>query len=410
MEAGPYHVRVLVLWAAQVLLVQHRDGRDGISYWLPPGGGSEPGEGAEAAAVREVKEETGLNVRVLRRIPVPVERGYICFLAELVGPDTVIPELEEPSDGIYTVGAAWHPVNVDAPLAVMEPEYWSELAPVIRDELRRSSDRPYREAARYYRARPPYSEELSPRLSALLGWSGEGRLLDVGCGPGIVALELAPSFGDVVGLDPEETMLEEARAATPAAAREKVRWMRGRAEDLPTLGLGRFDAVTFGQSFHRTDRAAVAEVVYDLLAPGGALVLIHHETTRGLDPSTPAPSARPPHPPVPHALIREMIARYVPQDQAPHAAAHERHEMLLARTRFGPPERLVLPGRASVVRTVDEVIDAYLGTAFAAPDRFGWQLDTFRAEFADLLRRRTDTGAFWWWPGDTEVLIARKAG
>jgi hypothetical protein len=68
----------------------------------------------------------------------------------------------------------------------------------------------------------------------------------------------------------------------------------------------------------------------------------------------------------------------------------------------------VLSGRADLVRTVDEVIDAYLGTAMSAPERFGERLGSFRAELTDALRQRTDTGAFWWWPGDTEVLIARK--
>jgi SAM-dependent methyltransferase len=271
-----------------------------------------------------------------------------------------------------------------------------------------SPERPYREAARHYAARPPYSSALRSRLTALLGWDGAGRLLDVGCGPGIVALELAAAFVEVVGLDPEEEMLVEARRATPPRERSKVRWVRGRAEDLRALGLGRYDAVTFAQSFHRTDREAVADIVYDLLLPRGALLLIHHETAHGLEPTTPPPRVHPPHPPVPHPVIREVIARYLPRDEPTAGPNPERHEMLLARTRFGPPERLVLPGRADIVRTTDQVVDAYLGTAFAAPDRFGDRLRAFRTELADTLRRHTDTGAFWWWPGDTEVLVARR--
>jgi hypothetical protein len=34
--------------------------------------------------------------------------------------------------------------------------------------------------------------------------------------------------------------------------------------------------VTFGQSFHWTDEARVAEAVYDMLEPGGTLALIVH--------------------------------------------------------------------------------------------------------------------------------------
>lgn len=59
------------------------------------------------------------------------------FLAELVGPWKITPEVQEPSDEIYTIGAAWHPVAADAPLACMEPEHWAELAEPIKDELAR---------------------------------------------------------------------------------------------------------------------------------------------------------------------------------------------------------------------------------------------------------------------------------
>lgn len=135
--SGQYHVRVLVIWRGQIALVQHHDGRDGVSYWLPPGGGSEEGENAEAAAVREVREETGLDVRIRRPVVVPRERGYVCFLAELIGPPTITPEVEAAVDGVYTIGAAWHPISTDAPLATMEPKYWSELAEPIREEIRR---------------------------------------------------------------------------------------------------------------------------------------------------------------------------------------------------------------------------------------------------------------------------------
>jgi len=240
-------------------------------------------------------------------------------------------------------------------------------------------------------------------LSALLGWDGTRRLLDIGCGPGVVALELAPNFAEVVGLDPEEQMLTEARKLTPASGRGKIRWVQGRAEDIPALDLGRFLAVSLAQSFHWTDKVAVVEIVHASLEPGGAMLLIHH------DPSSPAPQVgRPPHPPIPHAVINDALVRYLGRGKSPPDPHRERHEVFLARTRFGAPQRLVLPGRTDLVRTVDDAIDAYLATSFAAPDLFGERLGEFRAELTHALRQHTDTGLFWEWPGDTEVLIARK--
>ncbi len=54
----------------EMLLVKHTDTvpadsnqPDRLEYWVPPGGGLEEGETYEEAAIREVLEETGLEVR-----------------------------------------------------------------------------------------------------------------------------------------------------------------------------------------------------------------------------------------------------------------------------------------------------------------------------------------------------------
>ena len=54
----------MVIRDGKVLMVKHRSGRR--EYWTLPGGALEPGESFEEAAVREMREETGLSVRVLR--------------------------------------------------------------------------------------------------------------------------------------------------------------------------------------------------------------------------------------------------------------------------------------------------------------------------------------------------------
>jgi hypothetical protein len=62
-----------------------------------------------------------------------------------------------------------------------------------------------------------------------------------------------------------------------------IRWVQGLAEDLPAVAPGPYKLATFGQSFHWTDERRVAETVYDLLEPGGALALIVHTVTGRLD-------------------------------------------------------------------------------------------------------------------------------
>lgn len=55
-----------ILQESNILLIQHREHAGGRSYWLLPGGGIEAGETEEACVLREMKEETGLDVSIER--------------------------------------------------------------------------------------------------------------------------------------------------------------------------------------------------------------------------------------------------------------------------------------------------------------------------------------------------------
>ena len=79
-------------------------------------------------------------------------------------------------------------------------------------------------AEHYLLGRPPYSDELGAVLMRELGLDGSGTLVDVGCGPGVLAVQLASLFDDVVGLDPDPGMLAEAERH---ARRVAIRISRG---------------------------------------------------------------------------------------------------------------------------------------------------------------------------------------
>lgn len=279
-------------------------------------------------------------------------------------------------------------------------------------------------AGYYTRGRPAYSRELVPTLAAELGLNGAGRLLDVGCGPGVLALAFASRFATVVGVDPDREMLAEGARRAGQAGITNIRWVQGLAEDLAALGLGTFRLVTFGQSFHWTDRERVAETVYDMLEPGGALALISHEHAERPRPTDhgrlPLPQIHaqlpqqsgPGEPPIPHEPIRALIARYLgPQRRAGQgfaSLAQERFEETLARTRFGVPRQILCPGRPDILQDIDGVIANYFSMSFAAPHLFGARRDEFEAELRAELAARSPSGLFWDWPGDTGIVLAIK--
>lgn len=87
----------------RILLIK-RDTVPFKGYWALPGGRVEPGENVNETVVREVKEETGLDVVIVRKIGEYHEQGThdgveydyypACFLVKVVG-GGIRPQLSE---------------------------------------------------------------------------------------------------------------------------------------------------------------------------------------------------------------------------------------------------------------------------------------------------------------------------
>jgi len=261
-------------------------------------------------------------------------------------------------------------------------------------------------AAHYRYGRPAYSPQLEALLADELGLDGSGRLLDVGCGPGILTVRLAHLFEQAVGLDPDPGMIAEGRRAAQERDIANITWTQAQAEDLPAAAPGPYRLATFGQSFYWTDQVRVAEAVYDMLEPGGALALIGHKTERRAVPPSPGP------PRIPHDEIEELVRKYLgPTKRAGQSTAPAQaltREEALASTRFGAPEVIFAPGIPDLLRDIESVVSGYFSMSFAAPHLFGDRAEEFADEVRELLRERSPEGVFWDWPGDTEVMLARK--
>ena len=265
----------------------------------------------------------------------------------------------------------------------------------------------YEGSAAHYRAgRPPYSPQLEAILTEQLSLDGRGRLLDGGCGPGILTVRLAHLFEEAIGLDPDADMLAEGRRAAAERGITNIHWVRALAEDLPEAASGPYRTVTFGQAFHWTDEERVAETVYEMLEPGGALALIVH-TVAG----RPVPLG-PDLPPIPHDEIRALVEEYlgtakrVGQRLAP--VRSHRFEDVLVRTRFDAPVTVFAPGIPDLVRDTDSVVSGCFSLATSAPHLFGGRAEAFERDLRERLAAQSPEGVFRDWPGDTEIVIARK--
>ena len=95
------------------------------------------------------------------------------------------------------------------------------------------------------------------------------RVLDVGCGEGLLTRRLAPLAGHVTGIDLSAPMIERARALADA---DHLTYVCG---DVLTTDLdGPFDLVTAFATLHHMDLAAGLRRLKNLTAPGGTLLVV----------------------------------------------------------------------------------------------------------------------------------------
>ena len=121
--------------------------------------------------------------------------------------------------------------------------------------------------------------ELNIHLDAmglLLEMSGvnEGdTVLDVACGPGLVACEFARRASRVTGIDITEAMIEKARSLQNEKGLGNMEWVCGNADPLP-FGDGTFSLVITRYSFHHflEPGKALREMIR-VCAPGGRVLV-----------------------------------------------------------------------------------------------------------------------------------------
>lgn len=128
-------------------------------------------------------------------------------------------------------------------------------------------------ASYYVRYRLPYPSQLIDDLRNRTALSGSGRLLDLGCGPGRVALALAPYFREVLAVDLDPEMVDTGRREAERRGQGNLIWHVGRVEELAAPRAD-FDMITMGEAFHRFDQPLVLRRARSWLAPGGFLVTL----------------------------------------------------------------------------------------------------------------------------------------
>ena len=123
----------------------------------------------------------------------------------------------------------------------------------------------------YARYREPYPPKFYQKVAEEIGLHGDEALLDVGCGPGMLAIGFASFVGSCTGLDPEPGMIAAARSAA-AEAGAALLLIDGRIEEFQTSQA--YDIVTIGRAHHWLERTPTLAVLDRILAPDSGRILI----------------------------------------------------------------------------------------------------------------------------------------
>lgn len=100
-----------------------------------------------------------------------------------------------------------------------------------------------------------------------------GRVLDIGCGEGLLLERLAPYAGEVVGIDPDSRIIGRAQQRLAAVPNHSLMEGDFIATSLTAFG-GRFETITCVAALHHMDLRQALLRMRELLSPGGKLLVI----------------------------------------------------------------------------------------------------------------------------------------
>lgn len=235
----------------------------------------------------------------------------------------------------------------------------------------------------YSRYREPYSPRFFAKLAKELRLRGAERLLDVGCGPALLALGFAPYAGSCTGIDPEPGMIAEAAKAASEAG-VTLSLIHGQIEQFSaTHG---FDIVTIGRALHWLDRERALAVLERIVVPGGR-VLICGARSEGND-KTPWVKA-----------YDDVRRKWVDESER----RRNRPDSKTWFTGTGFAEAGVIEVAENRTVTVPELIGRALSRSVTSPEKLGERREAFEADIEEVLTPFAKNGFL------EERIVARAA-
>jgi ubiquinone/menaquinone biosynthesis C-methylase UbiE len=236
----------------------------------------------------------------------------------------------------------------------------------------------------YAKYRPGIPEEVISIIVKYFGIKPSDRILDIGCGTGQVVLAMEGKCGEMVCLDSDLKMLEQAKKATKDSEIKLV-WINRGSQDLRKIkkNQGTFKIATICRAFHWMDREQVLRDLNDLIdEEGGIAIFGDGSFWTGQEDW--------------QQIVKKVVQKYLGEERRAgkntFKESSERWENIVRRSPF----RFVKIQDVAIVRywNVESIIGYLFSTSFAAPHLFGDQLHRFKQEVETTLLTLNPKGVF----------------
>ncbi|HSW78941.1 MAG TPA: class I SAM-dependent methyltransferase [Candidatus Babeliales bacterium] len=233
-------------------------------------------------------------------------------------------------------------------------------------------------AGYYAKYRPSYPPELFSDIAAHFGLGGTGRLLDLGCGTGEMAIPLAGYFKDVLAIDPDRHMLNNGQSKAKSLKVSNIEWQKGSSKTLKGVRTP-FRLVTMGQSFHWMDQSSVLKELYRLLEPKSGIVIVGGEQTPQNSRATKKDE-----------IVKNLVSKYLGPKRRAGNNVYESSGINWEKDLFQKPpfsgfkknEYLVLERQ-----NIDQIVGNLYSLSWAKKEHFGNQIFKFDSEIRATLKQ-----------------------
>lgn len=233
----------------------------------------------------------------------------------------------------------------------------------------------------YAHYRLGYPDSLIARVSAVVGLTPGARVMDLGCGPGLLAIPFARAGMAVTAVDPEPEMLAALRVAAHEAG-VAIDAREGSSFDMPR-DIGPLRLVTMGRSFHWMDRVATLAMLESFVLPDGAVVLFHDEHPRTAENRWRR---------ILHDVSNAYGRAHSPHVREVESPAYRSHEAMLLDSAFRDVERVGVFIHREL--TMDDIVGLAFSLSSSSPEKLGEHAPAFEQDLRVALEQLSPDGRF----------------